>query len=480
MGSSIASCSSRNRVRDTLERLHLLQHARSMKQAVDRAQTLRYWKKVVATYADERSRPYETFDQLEDLERAALMNEAETRWKQDRALFARLLLQGLGNEDPSQDIGALAENRLGEDPGDPRTPLAGSLLALLNVPAGGTAALPAALAELDIETDEEPGPARDGKEIARIVVGRLVEEGRVPRYYDYDYLDDLVPIVRSRYATGNGIERERSEPILQALSVLAGGSIEGDAGYAGRHVARLLGPDHGFVPRRGEVNDYVQSVIPDLVDEFVALRAEDDVDRFLEINREYSRRQQAGQGRWDNRDLALLRDHETDHHLLLRTLVGLRRDGQLRSHDPVLVIGPRHVDELVFFRKHLGLKNTVGLDLFADPDSAIVAADMHDMPFESGRFKLVFCAGTLSYAYNSRKVIGEIARVLDRPGYAFLMDAGDRRAGPDPLGRSDTVDITTAIGFFHEHPSRVLAKDPGKSLAPLVYTNNPCLAIELR
>jgi SAM-dependent methyltransferase len=220
-------------------------------------------------------------------------------------------------------------------------------------------------------------------------------------------------------------------------------------------------------------------VIPDLADEFVALKVENDVERFLEINREYSRRQAVKQGLWDNRELSLLRGYERDHHLLLRTLVQLIGDGELTREDEVLLIGPRHVDEVVFFRRHLGLPRTIGIDLFPYGRNEILAGDMHRIPFEPDRFTLVYCAGTLSYSYNARRVIAEIARVARRPGFVFLVDAAGRKAGPDALGRSDVIGIDTLIGMFHRLAYHVLARDPGRSLAPERYENEPCLALRL-
>ncbi|MEA2499710.1 MAG: hypothetical protein QOH26_2115, partial [Actinomycetota bacterium] len=141
--------------------------------------------------------------------------------------------------------------------------------------------------------------------------------------------------------------------------------------------------------------------------------------------------------------------------------------------------GPRHIDEIHFFRKHLGLPRTIGLDLFGSSDGSIISGDMHDMPFDRGRFKMIFCAGTLSYGYYSRKVIEEMARVAERPGYVFLMDAANRRAGPDALGRSDDINVDVLTGLFYRHPYNVLSRDRGRSLDPQRYAEEPCLALEL-
>jgi hypothetical protein len=241
----------------------------------------------------------------------------------------------------------------------------------------------------------------------------------------------------------------------------------------------MVGNTLAFTPKRGDVTRHVWNVIPDMAEEFISLRAESDPRRFLEINREYSRRQAASQGLWDNRELSLLRGYERNHHLLLRKLLDLIQDGELTKDDEVLLVGPRHVDEVAFFRQRLGFRRTIGLDLFPFGRDQILAGDMHDMPFESNRFRLVYCAGTLSYSYNVRHVIREISRTAKRPAFVFLIDAAGRKAGPDALGRSDVVCVDTLISMFYEHSFDVLAKDAGRSLVPDQYDNEPCLVMRL-
>jgi SAM-dependent methyltransferase len=137
------------------------------------------------------------------------------------------------------------------------------------------------------------------------------------------------------------------------------------------------------------------------------------------------------------------------------------------------------VNELHFFRKHLGLNKTIGLDLFASDEGRIIAGDMHAMPFESGRFKLVYVCNTLTYAYNARNVIREICRVTETPGYAMVIDSGTRIRGPDPLGRSDLMSADALVRCFHMRPYSVIVKDRGRSLAPDWYREQPCVLLEL-
>jgi hypothetical protein len=317
---------------------------------------------------------------------------------------------------------------------------------------------------------------RDAKYAATAIVERLIDGRLAPRFYDYDYLDDIVGIVGGRYCSDEGCDVKASGEVFDALCALCG-ALGRDA--LPDALRRLLGSDARFVPQRSDVTAHMREVIPDLADEFISLKAERNEDRFLEINREYSRRQAHRLGLWDIRDLSLLRGYERDHHLLLRTLVGLIEEGKVSGEDEVLLIGPRHIDEVVFFRKTLGLRKAVGLDLFPYGRDEIIAGDMHRMPFEAGRFRLVFCAGTLSYAYNVRRVVEEIARVSTRPAYVFLIDAGGRHEGPSALGRSDIPGVAAMIGLFYRHRFQVLARDEGRTLAPHLYESEPCLALRL-
>lgn len=312
---------------------------------------------------------------------------------------------------------------------------------------------------------------------ARAVLDRVITRGAVPpRLYDYDYIDDIVGIIEGRYCSDEGSCTGGHSPTVATLCTTAGVA---DRNQLPQALHALLGTNHGYVPTRGDVHAHVRGVLPDLADEFVSLKAETNPARFLEINREYSRRQAVAQGLFDNRELALLRGYERNHQLMLRTIVGLIDRGEVSARDEVLLVGPRYIDEIVFFRKFLGLPRTVGLDLFSYGKDEILGGDMHDMPFENERFRLVFCAGTLSYAYNARRVINEMVRVLRHPGYIVLIDAGGRVRGPDALGRSDVMGIETLLGMFYEHPYQVLAKDAGRSLAPADYVNEPCLALRL-
>jgi hypothetical protein len=218
-------------------------------------------------------------------------------------------------------------------------------------------------------------------------------------------------------------------------------------------------------------------VIPDLHDELIQLRGRQNPSRFLEIGREYSQRQRRDVGTWGQR-LSFLCGYEREHHRMLRTLVDLIGDGSLGPQDEVLVIGPRHRDEMHFFRNHLGLVKTIGLDLFDSKEDGIQAGDMHAMPFAAQRFKLIYVCATLTYSYDIRKCVSEMLRVLKRPGYVMISDSAGRKNGVDALGRTDWRSADAVVGSFYQAKLSVLFRDEGR---PPTRDNRtwPCVGLRI-
>jgi len=161
--------------------------------------------------------------------------------------------------------------------------------------------------------------------------------------------------------------------------------------------------------------------------------------------------------------LSLLLGYEQDHHLMLRHLVGWTVDGGVGAADDVLVIGPRHRDEIHFFRQQLGLPRTIGLDLFDAPADGIESGDMHAMKYATGQFRLIYTCSTLSYSYDIRRAVSEILRVLKRPGYVIISDAAGRNRGVDAMGRTDPVSADSLVGCFFDAPFSVEFHDGGRT-----------------
>ncbi|MBY0449042.1 MAG: class I SAM-dependent methyltransferase [Cyanobacteria bacterium] len=337
---------------------------------------------------------------------------------------------------------------------------------------------------LSIQADQAAAQAdfqQTRRQLIRLILEQVIEEGVVPRFNDYDYLDDIVPIIRSRYIGQDGAYNSyQSERFLHVLWLLTGQtSVTSFEQALPTALKAVIGPGHPYVPTRAQVSPNANDIAADLIPEWSELKAEQNPERFLEINKEYSLRRTQISGGYAIRDLSIIRGYETDHHLLLRTLVRLIDEEKINREDEALIIGPRYIDEILFFRKYLGLKNTIGLDLYDEGNGMIVSGDMHAMPFQDNQFRLVYTCATLPYSYYVRKVIDEIARVLKDPGYVFIMESAGRIPGPDPLARSDMGNIETALSLFYKYPNKVIAQDPGKSTAPQDYKEWPCFALEL-
>lgn len=319
--------------------------------------------------------------------------------------------------------------------------------------------------------------------IVSCVLNQVIDINLVPRQFEFDYIDDIVHIIKSRYAGFEDKHLDRSDLIFQALRIASSAKEDCSNTELPKKIQEVLGAGHNYVPKTGEVHPEVKRGIPDLFDELISIKARNNLERFLEINKEYSCRQRnyhKVHSKGNPWGLPLMAGLEEDHHLMLRTLINLKRQNKLTKEDEVLVVGPRYVDELNFFRKQLGFPKTTGLDLFDDPEEGIVAGDMHATNFSDGQFGLIFCAGTLAYAYDLRKVFREFSRILKKPGFLCLMDAGDRVKGVDPLGRSDPMGLESMLNCFYEHEIVVHAQDHGRTPFPSMFKWWPCVVIELK
>ncbi|MBK8190278.1 MAG: class I SAM-dependent methyltransferase [Vampirovibrionales bacterium] len=321
--------------------------------------------------------------------------------------------------------------------------------------------------------------------LMEMILRQLIEEGLVPHFYDLDYLDDIVAIIQSRYIGPNGVFIDApSRRFLEALWLLCGKVLPlTDYQLVPGALKAFLGEQHPYVPPRKSLpsESVSNSLIPEFLDELTTMNAAANPERFLEICRvNFSRfNQKISASSQENRDLSIIYGYENNHHLILRKIIQLINDGNLSKNDPVLIIGPRHVDEVLFFRRYLGLVHTIGMDLFSDDQGLVIAGDMHQMPFEDGHFRLIYSANTFEYAYNLRLVIREIARVLKRSGYIANINRSNAQLLPMPLGRSDVVNLPTALGMYYESAHTVLAQDKGDTVDPALYGTFPNYVIRL-
>lgn len=112
------------------------------------------------------------------------------------------------------------------------------------------------------------------------------------------------------------------------------------------------------------------------------------------------------------------------------------RDGTLDEGSPSLSVGPRWVTEIEFFRRIVGLRGHIGLDIFSDDPDLVVVGDMHKIPFGDGYFQLVFLKNVVDKSYDVRQLVRELVRTI-RPGGLVVVDQNCNYHGTNPLGRTD-------------------------------------------
>jgi SAM-dependent methyltransferase len=141
----------------------------------------------------------------------------------------------------------------------------------------------------------------------------------------------------------------------------------------------------------------------------------------------------------------------------------------------VLCVGCRNAIELDLFRA-AGVGDVVGIDLVSQrPD--ILVMDMHDMTFEDDTFDAVYASHSLEHAYDTRKVVGELARV-GRPDAV----AGVEVPLGTPASRADRVafltldDLRAAVAsavaeelWADEQPAGTPTNGQGTPVARLVF-----------
>lgn len=125
---------------------------------------------------------------------------------------------------------------------------------------------------------------------------------------------------------------------------------------------------------------------------------------------------------------------------------------------PSLSIGPRWVTEIDFFRKILGLKSHVGLDLFSNDESLVKVGDMHHMPFPDRYFQLVFIKNTVDKSYRVRQLVEELIRVT-KPGGIVIIDQICGYGDCSPLTRTDIQKSENLLRLFRSRsPIKVLVQ----------------------
>lgn len=132
--------------------------------------------------------------------------------------------------------------------------------------------------------------------------------------------------------------------------------------------------------------------------------------------------------------------------------------GMLDRTSPSLSIGPRWVTEIEFFRKVVGLKGHIGLDLFSDNEDLVKVGDMHQIPFPDRHFQLIFIKNTVDKSYEVRRLVAELLRVT-RSGGIVIVDQICGYGDCSPLTRTDIQKSDNLLRLFRAHsPVQVLVQ----------------------
>jgi len=323
----------------------------------------------------------------------------------------------------------------------------------------------------EIIAGQSAARARDARIRELLTELLLRDECRVDRY-DASYLDDLPEILREMH----GITEIRGPATparakLAELAALVGVSDTAPLVALASALRQAGVADEEFRPLR--LSD------PALQDRFRysrmpswsettgrrAIEGGDAVARIRRFQEEYSRHRE----RRLSPLRCLWRRWQFKHGLPRRGLAqpglgdlwtpmlqGFVRDGILRANDPVLTIGPRALGEIKYFRKVIGLRRTIGLDLFSYNRRLVRVGDMHEMPFEDSRFALIFQRNTFDKAYDIRKVLRECVRTL-RPGGILATDLSlDYVFGVDEAARTNITRNAWYLRFLGDHVGEVL------------------------
>ena len=135
------------------------------------------------------------------------------------------------------------------------------------------------------------------------------------------------------------------------------------------------------------------------------------------------------------------------------------RRGNLRPDDKVVCIGNRWGGEILYFRQNLGLKNTIGIDLFSSHPDLVIAADMHQMPFPDNTVKMIFNRGLINKSYDVRILVKEMLRVLTKDGFLIVETPGPYGYGVSRLGRTDVKSAENLLRLFRGKVSRIVFQE---------------------
>jgi SAM-dependent methyltransferase len=291
-----------------------------------------------------------------------------------------------------------------------------------------------------------------------LILERLIDRDEVIDRFDASYLDDFPEIMRELHGVTIANARETDVwPDLRELWLQTGRpetefeltelpALLVDAGAVdpARHSPRQAPKS---VKRRYK-QDRVRNYVP-------GLRASSpDADGASAVNAmqaEYSI-QSGGDREVDFADLA--RPETGD--VWTPFIIALRESGELSAEEPALTLGPRWVGEIHYFRDTLGMRGTIGLDLFSHDEDLVHVGDMHNMPFPADTFGLVYQRNTFDKAYDIRQCLRECVRVLRDGGVLISDDCYAYTDGVSEMSRTSIKHNRQIVRALEPHVSEVL------------------------
>jgi len=292
------------------------------------------------------------------------------------------------------------------------------------------------------------------------ILDSLLDREEIIDRFDATYLDDLHEILRELHGlTDENLAGHALGPNVARLWELSGRTHEelrlselgGALASAGCADPDRYSPKHASmkVQRKYKHTDVTS------FDEAAGKRVIDDPQSgsalVNKLQRDYSV-QQGGATEVDFHDLGRPETGDPWSPFMIK----LREEGLVSGDEPVLTIGPRWVGEIVYFREKLGLRGTIGLDLFSHDESLVKVGDMHNMPFEDNTFGLVYQRNTFDKSYDIRTALRECLRVLRNGGILISDDCYAYTDGVSDISRTSIKHNRQLVRVLEPHVESVL------------------------
>jgi SAM-dependent methyltransferase len=308
------------------------------------------------------------------------------------------------------------------------------------------------------------------------ILDRLLDPEEIIDRFDGTYLDDLPEILHELYGvTGSNVREHALWPQLKELWELTGKPLET---FELAHLPAALVTEAGvdplaYAPKEApkKVKRRYRHTRPRAWRAAAGVRLRDrsrDGEQAREVinllQQEYSI--QSGGGDQDVEFHDLGRPETGDPWSPL--IRGLVSDGTLFEEEPMLTIGPRWVGEIYYFREALGLRYTIGLDLFSSDPELVTVGDMHRMPFGDDTFGLIYQRNTFDKSSDIRAALRECMRTLRTGGVLISDDCYAYTDGVSELARTNVKHNRQIIRVISVNVAEVVYDRETESSAPWI------------